>query len=197
MNRHSTKALINKYLLSRLLLFALSTTSSAFSTDTIPFRHNKFQIDPISLLTGIVVANYECRITRTHAFAVEGFYSFPGETEKQGEGIQYRHYYSPRNFWGIFANSGEFGIHIPPMERGDTTTYSIKMSYLVIGANWGKNWYLKNRFPIIFRFGAGYPVISDLSWKNNLKPPSYASLFEGISRFAVALDSELTIGVNF
>jgi hypothetical protein len=34
-------------------------------------------MDPISLLTGSLILNYECRVTETHAFAVEGAYTFP------------------------------------------------------------------------------------------------------------------------
>lgn len=150
------------------------------------------------MLVGSFIINYEYRFNEIHAIAIEGGYTLPQQGNSAGSdgGIQYRHYYTQRNFWGIFANNGEASATFPSTERGDTTKYSITITYLTVGANWGKEWYIKKRFPIVFRVGAGYPVISDFVWKNGIKHPS-ASLFEGITRFSAALDSELSIGVSF
>jgi hypothetical protein len=180
-----------------LLAFILTVSSFGADSDSIPFRHHKIQIDPISLIGGSFAGNYECRINPVHAFAIQGAYTMPRLGNSAfAAGIQYRRYYSPVSFWGIFANEGEMTLKIPPFERGDTTTYSFDLSYLTIGADWGKNWYIKKRFPIIFGIGAGIPVKSDLTWKNNVKP-TMASTFEAIFLISTAIDLELTIGVNF
>lgn len=178
-----------------ILVFAFSCFGA--TGDSIQFRHNKIQISPIDMLIGSFMINYEYRFNEVHALAVEGGYTLPllGNSAEYG-GIQYRHYYSQRNFWGIFGNKGETTTLVPSTERGDTTKYSMDLSYLTIGANWGKEWYIKKRFPIVFRIGAGYPVISDIAWKNGIKH-SNASIFEGFARFSAALDSELSIGVSF
>jgi hypothetical protein len=181
-----------------MVLLLLAISCSGATRDTIPFRHNKIQISPIDLLVGSFIINYEYRFNEIHAIAVEGGYTLPRQGNSAGfdEGIQYRHYYSQRNFWGIFANNGEASSTFPSTKRDDTTKYTLAISYLTVGANWGKEWYIKKRYPIVFRIGAGYPVISDIAWKNGLRHPE-ASLIEGITRFFSALDSELSIGVSF
>jgi hypothetical protein len=165
--------------------------------DSVPPRHNRIQIDPISFLTGSLNANYEFRFNRHHALAIEGFYTLPLlGSEGQHVGGMYRYYYKQNSFGGLFINSGDLSTRLTP-PRGDTMTYTYHIEYLTIGLNWGKSWYIKNRFPITFRIGAGYPAISRFSWKNDLEFPIQPSLIEKMAQFAVCLDGELSIGVSF
>jgi hypothetical protein len=165
--------------------------------DSIPFRHHRFQIDPLSLLGGSILANYEFKCTPHNALAVEGSYTLPLVGNKgMSAGIQYRYYYTSTAYAGIFGHKGEMAATLPAVERGDTTKYAIELSYATIGVNWGKAWYIKKRYPFAFRIGAGYPVTSIVTWKNDQKYPN-ARLFENFFRFSSALDSELSIGVSF
>jgi hypothetical protein len=165
--------------------------------DSVPPRHHRIQIDPTGLLSGSIGGNYEFRFNRHHAAALEGYYTFP-VLGSEGSSISgmYRYYYKQNTFGGIFIKNGSQSSQIPS-ERGDTSTYRINLSYIILGPNWGKSWYIKNRFPITFRFGMGYPVTSDVSWKNGLKYPTDPALIETIYSIASCLDLELTIGVSF
>jgi hypothetical protein len=165
--------------------------------DSVPPRHNRIQVRPTSLLSGGLSAQYEFRFNRHHALALEGFYQIPLlGVEGQSFGGMYRYYYKQNTFLGLFMNKGEVTSKLPP-ERGDTTTYTYSIEYLTIGPNWGKSWYIKNRFPITFRIGAGYPAISRFAWKNGLEYPTMPVVFRNIARFSACLDSELSIGVSF
>jgi hypothetical protein len=166
--------------------------------DSIPPRHHRIQLDPISLLGGTLGGSYEFRFNRHHALALEGFYTFPLlGTEGQIVSGMYRYYYKQNTFGGIFVKNGNQSSKLPAPDRGDTTTYTIDLSYLTIGPNWGKSWYIKKRFPITFRIGMGYPVKREISWKNGLEYPTSPRLFETIYSISLYLDSELTIGVSF
>jgi hypothetical protein len=185
------------YALICILTLASPGLSRDRDWDSVPPRHHRIQIDPISFLTGSLNAHYEFRFNRHHALAIEGFYTLPLlGVEGQVVGGMYRYYYKQNTFLGLFMNNGEVISKLPP-ERGDTTTYTYSIEYLIIGPNWGKSWYLNNRFPLTLRIGAGYPAISRFAWKNGLKYPTMPSLFENLARFSACLDTELSIGISF
>lgn len=181
---------------SMLLLLALVSGIFAEGKDTTTIRHNKLQIDPLSLIVGGLYGYYEFRPIFHHALAINGGYTFPLlGTKAWLTGANYRYYYNRRAFVGLAANRAYQFMKLPSTERGDTTKYSLEVSYLNICANWGKTWYLRNRFPLTFRIGAGYPVTSELTWKNGRHP--LADMYEAMYRFMTCLDSELSIGVSF
>lgn len=184
-----------------VLICILTIASSALCRDrdwdSVPPRHHRIQVRPISLLSGALNAQYEFRFNRHHALAIEGIYQIPLlGAEGQGVGGTYRYYYKQNSFLGLFVNNGESSARLK-LPRGDTTTYTYTISYLTIGLNWGKSWYLKNRFPFTFRIGAGYPAINRFAWKNGLEYPTSPLLFENVARFSASLDGELSIGISF
>ena len=181
-----------------LIAVLVCSASSAANQDTVPVKHHRIQCNPIALLSATLYAQYEYRINLRHALAVEGAYSIPVMgNEGWAFGGMYRYYYTRNNFLGLFINDGTQSMRLPSPQRGDTTTYTIDLSYLTIGPNWGKTWYIKNRFPFTLRLGAGYPVHNMLSWKNGLKYPTSPELFENIIRIGACIDGELSIGISF
>jgi hypothetical protein len=191
---------LNKTGIIVLCILAISSSGLCRDRDwdSVPPRHHRIQVDPISFLTGSINANYEFRFNRHHALTLEGFYTIPilGNKSQVVAGM-YRYYYKQNTFWGLFLKNGSLSSKLPSPQRGDTTTYTIDMSYMTLGPNWGKSWYLKKRFPITFRIGAGYPVKSEISWKNSLLYPTSPKLFETLFRVSTCLDTELSIGVSF
>jgi hypothetical protein len=181
-----------------LIAVLVCSATSAVERDTVPIKHHRIQCNPIALLSATLYAQYEYRINLHHALAIEGSYSIPVMgNEGRAFGGMYRYYYKRNNFCGLFINNGNQSMRLPSPERGDTTTYTIDLSYLTIGPNWGKTWYINKRFPLTFRIGAGYPVQNDLTWKNGLKYPTSPKLFETIIRIGACLDGELSIGISF
>ena len=186
----------NNHICAILALVMFSSATLFAETDSIPLRHHRIQTNPLSLLMGGLYGNYEFRMSQHHAVAVEGEYVLPLlGTKAWAAGGGYRYYYHKYSFLGIFANKGDLSVEIPG-QRGDNNTYTVELSYLTIGANWGRAWYLKNRFPFAIRIGAGFPAQSDLSWKDN-NPHPEKKLMEGLYRFSACLDGALSIGISF
>ena len=164
----------------------------------MPPRHNRIQLNPLGLLSGTVGGNYEFRFDRHHALAIEGFYTIPLFGSKgNGLGGIYRYYYKQNTFLGIFFRSGFLSSKLTSPVRGDTTTYTLDLSYTTIGPNWGKAWYFKKRFLICYRIGIGYPIKQELAWKNDLAYPESPKLIETLYGISACMDSELTIGISF
>lgn len=186
------------YILICILTIASSGLCRDRDWDSVPPRHHRIQIDPLGLLGGSLGAHYEIRFNRHHALALEGYYTFPLLGSKgRIMGGMYRYYYKQNTFGGIFVKNGYLSSKLPSPERGDTTTYTYSIEFLTIGLNWGKSWYLKKRFPLTLRIGAGYPAINRFVWKNGIEYPEMPSLFENMARFSACLDSELSIGISF
>jgi hypothetical protein len=176
---------------------AAAPAAPAAGKDTAAIKHHRLQIDPVSLLVGGLYGYYEYRINFHHALAINGGYTYPLlGTEAWLAGANYRYYYNRRTFVGLVVNNGFQSFKLPSTERGDTTKYPLEISFLNVGANWGRVYYLMKRFPLTLRFGAGYPVKSELTWKNGLRHPE-ADTYESLYRFISCLDSELSIGVSF
>jgi hypothetical protein len=189
-------------ILCTALFIIVSVASSGICRDrdwdSIPPRHNRIQVDPLSVLGGTVGGNYEYRVDRHHAIALEGYYTFPLFGSKgYVAGGMYRYYYKQNTFIGLFAKKGYQSSSLPSPERGDTTTYTFDLSYLSIGPDWGKSWYLLGRFPITVRAGIGLPIQSEFSWKDGTAYPANPELLETLFRISTILDAELTIGVSF
>jgi hypothetical protein len=166
--------------------------------DSVPPRHNRIQLNPLGLLSGTVGGNYEFRFDRHHAFAIEGFYIIPLLTSKgHAFGGMYRYYYKQNTFFGLFFKKGLGSSKLPSPEQRDTTSYTLDFSYTTLGPNWGKAWYINNRFPISFRIGIGLPMQNEVSWKDESKYPWNPKLFETTTRISSLFDGEVTIGVSF
>lgn len=180
-----------------MLAFVMFSAAALFAQeDSIPLRHHRIQTNPLSLLMGGFYGGYEFRMNEHHAAAVEGEYVLPVlGTKSWAAGGGYRYYYHRYSFAGIFANKGDLSVEIPG-ERGDNNIYSIELSYLTIGLNWGRAWYLKKRFPFAIRIGAGFPVQSDVAWKDN-NPHPQKELMEGLFLFSSCLDGVVSIGISF
>jgi hypothetical protein len=179
-----------------LVLVVCISAASAAEKDPAAIKHNRLQIDPSSLIVGGLYGYYEFRPIFHHALAVDGGYSFPLlGTRAWQAGANYRYYYNRTSFVGLVANRAYQFMKLPSTERGDTAKYPLEVSWLNVGANWGKTWHLFKRFPLTFRVGAGYPVDYELAWKEERHP--WARIYETMYRFTACLDSELSFGVSF
>jgi hypothetical protein len=178
-----------------LLLFA----AQCHAQDAVSPKTNFIGINPISLLLGGIVVNYEHAFAVKHGVFVEGQYSVPIFETLYGGEIGYRYHF----------NSAEKGAFVGPFIKynylkskladENKNNYEYKLSSYSAGINVGNRWKFGKKTGATFRIGGGYPF-SSLTW--NPTPPDYIGglkigLLESIIKITSYLDSELSIAFLF
>lgn len=165
-------------------------------------RDNAVNIYPIALVTGNFAGNYEHLFNNRHGLMVQGSFAF-GKATGFSAALHYRyHYFSkPQHtglnspFWGPFAYYEKSNADVKVKSDDIDTTYNVDVTYMKVGANWGRRWMWGNGFNIGFRIGYGLPLIAEFDWHG--ETTDLIEQVESITKVVAGIDGEFSIGIAF
>jgi hypothetical protein len=172
------------------------------STDNTVKEINAVNINPVSLIWGNISASYERFLGDKHGAMLQAAFFL-----KSGFGVagHYRYHYFKNDshsgisspFIGAFVcfEQTKDDANIKNSSAGTTNVNHIDVTYLKIGANWGRRWVLSNKMNIAARIGYGFPVIANFKWRTD--PLTDKSKTENSKKYWNGVDAELSLGYTF
>jgi hypothetical protein len=180
-------------------VFVLFIALAVGAQDTGKVPSNFLGVDPIDLLLGSFVVNFEHVFSTHHGVVVEGQYSIPIFTESWYGFAGYRYHFehgAKGSFVGPFCRKGRLKSKLEDEYKEE---FPYRLEYLTFGADWGTRGKAWKKVPYTLRIGFGYPVHT-LSWDR--RPPEKVNkldieVYKKILKLPAYMDSELTVFYSF
>jgi hypothetical protein len=192
-----------------LFLALVSIVSSAvIASGEEMYYRNCFQTNPLSVITGSYMLNYEHKFSEKQGLFIEGSVSDSKQVEGYAASLHYRHYKEPKlngkflfftskvgiGYWGLFVRYTDTEGEIEVEEHDVKTPYPYTFDGYHFGANFGKNCLWDSGFSLSYRIGYGIPI-TNFKWTEGT--PDGGDVTKVFTKVFSGLDVGVSMGWSF